>query len=304
MYIITNQLGISLTEDKIQLVEIVNKDNSVYLENVDEEYFEESINENTKEAKFIHILQNAYNEIVLRKPVSSSKISVALPPQYFKIFQLPIDKNLTKNDVNEYIKWEISKLFPSANNSLYSYQKIVITTPSYESFKRILVFAIDQIILKRIHKFCMRNNLKLQFVDHSLAASSTLINEEIKSQNVLSLFVENNYLSTFLFSNNELLLEKSEHFNSVPDISGTVKGFIDDVYSNELIKNIDKIFIFGNEANKELCNDISKVTETKLEKVQPFNKLNISPELLDSKYISDFSEKFAASASVAFRISS
>lgn len=303
MYILTNQLGISLTEDKIQLVEIVNKDNSVYLENVDEEYFEESINENTKEAKFIHILQNAFNEIVLRKPVSSSKISVALPPQYFKIFQLPIDKNLTKNDVNEYIKWELSKLFPSDNNSSYSYQKIVLTTPSYESFKRILVFAIDQIFLKRIHKFCMRNNLKLQFIDNSLAASSTLINEEIKSQNILSLFVENNYLSMFLFSNNELFFEKSDPFISVPNISGTVKNIIDDIYSNDIIKNIDKIYIFGNEANKELCNDISEVTGIEIEKVLPFTQLNINPELHDSKYILNFSEKFAASASVAFRMS-
>lgn len=303
MSIITNQLGISLTEDKIQLVEIVNKDNSVYLENVDEEYFEESINENTKEAKFIHILQNAFNEIVLRKPVSSSKISVALPPQYFKIFQLPIDKNLTKSDVNEYIKWELTKLFPSVNNSLYSYQKIVLTTPSYESVKKILVFAIDQIFLKRIHKFCMRNNLKLQFIDHSLAASSTLINEELKSQNILSLFVENNYLSTFLFSNNELLFEKSERFKSVPDISGNIKEIIDNAYSNELVKNIDKIFIFGNEANKELCNNISEVTGIEVEKALPFNNLDMSPELQDSTYILNSSEKFAAAASVALRMS-
>lgn len=302
MYILTNQLGISLTEDKIQLVEIVNKDNSVYLENVDEEYFEESINENTKEAKFIHILQNAFNEIVLRKPVSSSKISVALPPQYFKIFQLPIDKNLTKNDVNEYIKWELTKLFPYDNNSSYSYQKIVLTSPKDESFKRILVFAIDQLFLKRIHKFCMRNNLTLQFIDHSLAASSTLINEEIKSHNILSLFVENNYLSVFLFSNNELSFEKSDPFISVPDISGSLKSIIDDIYSNEIVKNIDKIFIFGNEANKELCNDISEVTGIEIEKVLPFAKLNINPELQDSKYILNFSEKFAASASVAFRM--
>ncbi len=43
MSILTNQLGLSLSESKIQLVEIVNKENSVYLENVDEEYFEEPI---------------------------------------------------------------------------------------------------------------------------------------------------------------------------------------------------------------------------------------------------------------------
>lgn len=302
MSIITNQLGISLTEDKIQLVEIVNRDNSVYLENVDEEYFEESINENTKEGKFIHILQNAFNEIVLRKPVSSSKISVALPPQYFKIFKLPIDKNLTKNDVNEYIKWELTKLFPTDTNSIYSFQKIVLSSPSYESYKKVLVFAIDQSILKRIHKFCVRNNLKLQFVDNSLISSSTLIHEEIKTQNVLSLLIENNYLSTFLFSKSDIIFEKNIHFNSVPDISENIKSIIEEIYSAKLINGIDKIYIFGNNVTKELCNDINATTEIEVEKAKPFNTINISSELQESKYVVDLSEKFAASASVAFRI--
>ncbi|MCW8849426.1 MAG: hypothetical protein OQJ81_05545, partial [Melioribacteraceae bacterium] len=203
MSILTNQLGLSLSESKIQLVEIVNKENSVYLENVDEEYFEEPIDSDTKEAKFIHILQNAFNEIILRKPVSSSKISVGLPPHYFKAFELPIDKNLTKNDVNEYIKWEISKLFPSYK-STFSFQKIILNTPNYEQYKKMLVFAIDQNFLKRIHKFCTRNNLKLQFVDNVHIAVVTLVVENNSAKNILSVFIEDNHISSLLFSKGNL----------------------------------------------------------------------------------------------------
>ena len=86
MTFLTNQVGVNLTEDKIQLVEIVKKENKLFLENADEEFFEESIFENTKEAKYIHILQNAFNEIVLRNPLISTKISFTLPTNYFYVF--------------------------------------------------------------------------------------------------------------------------------------------------------------------------------------------------------------------------
>ena len=86
MSTLTNQTGLSITEDKVQLVEIISKENTFYLENVDEEYFEESLFENTKESKFIHILQNAFNEIILRKPLTSGKISITIPPSFFLKF--------------------------------------------------------------------------------------------------------------------------------------------------------------------------------------------------------------------------
>jgi len=82
---LTNQVGINISNTSIQLVEISNKQSKVYLENVDEEFFEESLDLNLKEPKFIHILQNAYNEIILRKPLLTSKVLISLPINFFKI---------------------------------------------------------------------------------------------------------------------------------------------------------------------------------------------------------------------------
>ena len=69
MSILISQFGLNITENQIQFVEIAKDENHIILENVDEEFFEESINDETKEPKFIHILQNAFNEIILRKPL-------------------------------------------------------------------------------------------------------------------------------------------------------------------------------------------------------------------------------------------
>ena len=303
MSILTNQLGLTLTESKIQLVEIVNKENSVYLENVDEEYFEEPIDIYTKEAKFIHILQNAFNEIILRKPVSSSKISIGLPPYFFKTFELPIDKNLTKNDVNDYIKWEISKLFPSYNTA-FSFQKIVLNSPNYEQFKKMLVFAIDQNFLKRIHKFCVRNNLKLQFVDNVHIASVALSKDIKSSKNILSLFIEDNQISSLLFSKGNLIFERNNKYKTVPEISQIVNEVIDNIKTNKIVKSIDNLNLWGNSVTQELYNEITASTEINVERTNPFGKINLSNRMNDSKYVNDLAEKFSAPASIAFRIGS
>lgn len=301
MSILTNQLGLNLSENKIQLVEIVNKDNTIYLENVDQEYYEESIFSDTKEAKFIHILQNAYNEIVLRKPVNSSKISIALSPNFFKIFELPVDKNLTKNDVDDYIKWELSKLFPAVSG-LFSFQKIVLHNPNYEQFKSVLVIAIEQNILKRIHKFCVRNNLKLQFIDNAHFSSSALLSEDIKSGNYLSINVEDQNLSTILFSNGNLIKHFKNNFTTVVEIPALLKTITDQIVESNLVADINKLFIFGNSATQELINEISTFLESDIEKVDPFQKVTISNHLEENNYINNLSEQFSAAASISYRI--
>jgi Tfp pilus assembly PilM family ATPase len=118
-----NRIGLSIFEDRINLVEIIKEDQDYCVKNVDEEFFEEIISEKTKEAKYIHILQNAFNEILLRKSLTSQLLSVGLSPSNFKIFQIPTDKNLTKNDLKEYIKWEITKLFPTFGEDYFTFQK-------------------------------------------------------------------------------------------------------------------------------------------------------------------------------------
>ena len=61
MAIYSNQIGLNITEERLQLIEIVFENNEYLIENVDEEYFEELISENTKDGKFIFVLQNAFN---------------------------------------------------------------------------------------------------------------------------------------------------------------------------------------------------------------------------------------------------
>lgn len=305
MFILTNKVGLSITEDKIQLVEIVKKENIYYLESVDEEYFEESIYYGSKETKFIHILQNAFNEIALRKPLSSNKISITLPPSYFKIFEIPADNNLTKNDLNEYIKWEISKLFPNEKSDHFTYQKLVLDSSEFHPYKRILVFAIPVEILKRIHKFCSRNSLQLRLIDNAHSAATGFILNKNTDSTKLSTFIENNVISVMLFNGQNLAYTQRKDYKTVSEIPTILKTVIEEIKQRDLSsKEIEKLYISGNSVTNELKKNIESSLNLEFEENLPFENLSINPELDEAKYLHENSSKFAPAAAIALRIGS
>ncbi len=303
MSIFTNQIGLSINHNKIQLVEIVNKDNTFYLENVDEEYFEEAINESTKEAKFIHILQNAFNEIVLRKPLTSSKISITLPPSFFKIFEIPVDKNLTKNDLNDYIQWELTKLFPNVKSDSFSFQKIVLDSLNIKETKKAIIFAIPKELMKKIHKFCVRNSLHLKFIDNVQIAASQWFVEEIGKQDYLNIHLEDNLLSVLLHYEGNVVYQKNKSYNLISNIPEIIKEICKEIKTREIVKDeITKVFLNGNLVTKELKKSVENSTKLNVIEASPFGIFNINPNLEDKKFIKDHSAKFISTTAIALRL--
>ena len=81
-----NNVGINLSGAKIQVVEVANEGDKFYINRVDEEFFSELLDFNFKEAKIIEILQQAFNEILLRGEFLGKNVTVALPPEIFKTY--------------------------------------------------------------------------------------------------------------------------------------------------------------------------------------------------------------------------
>jgi len=100
-----NHCGISISESKLQLVEVKYSDNNFIIENVEEEYFNEFLDFNFKETKFISILQSAFNNIIFRKPINAEYISFSLPLELFYINKIPIESTYSPKEQIEYYKW-------------------------------------------------------------------------------------------------------------------------------------------------------------------------------------------------------
>ena len=68
-----NRAGFNISSSKLQVVEINFESGQFELENVDEAYFNEPLNlENDKETKIASVLQGAFDELLVRKPLKSN----------------------------------------------------------------------------------------------------------------------------------------------------------------------------------------------------------------------------------------
>lgn len=276
---LTNQVGINISNTSIQLVEISKKQNIVYLENVDEEFFEENLDPNFKEPKFIHILQNSFNEIVLRKPLNTKKVSVTLPLNFFKIFELPIDKNLTKNDLSEYCNWEFTKLFPTENIKDFSLEKINLETPTYQPFSRLMIYAIKKDLLKRIFKFCLRNNLTLKLADISHVSANSLLLYTNANSNFFSFWIEDKNISLMYVNDGNLVFSKSKYYTDISDVPVFIKNIISEIEDKNLLKNkVTDLVFLGSTISNELINYFNSMQNINFKILNSFEemKLNIS----------------------------
>ncbi len=158
-----NHAGFTITNSKLQVVEVNYKNEQYILENIDEAYFNEQLDfEKDKEAKILSLLQGAFNELLIKKPLSSSSVSFALPLDIFSIIQLPYDNSLLHQDLIEEFKWELSVLFPYLSTKDMVIQYFEIDKNYLVDFHSALIISTYRRYFMLLYKFCQKNNLNLK----------------------------------------------------------------------------------------------------------------------------------------------
>ncbi len=299
-----NQLGINITEEKLQIVELNYTDNNCYLEIIDEEYFEELLNSDIKEAKFIYILQNAFNEIILRNSLNSNKVSVSLPLSFFKTFEIPAEQNLTDSDFNNYLDWEFSQLFPGLFKENYSIQSYVTDSDRNNLELNAFVYVISKSILKAIHKFCVRNNLHLKSIDNTHIASTTFLKLNPPTEKQISIFVDNHRISLILYSDGKFLYYKQKEQKSISEIPLLAKDIYSEIKERYLHTDDIKSFIlFGNIYSEKLKSELEQTLELTAQILNPFEQLKTTNNFSDNKFYKENPLKFSSATGMALRLS-
>jgi Tfp pilus assembly PilM family ATPase len=214
--------GLNISSSKLQLVEIFGSHNEVRLENLNEVVFAEPINfKSDSERQILIQLQTAYDEIQLKKPIRSRKVSFSLPLDIFYIAQLPYDNTLLHRDLTEELKWEFSVLYPFIKPDDLILQYLEINKNMIFTKNTALVYAIERKHLKTLQKFCGQNNLSLGYIDNAhlsseraLALSDSFLNQGLR----LSIFVSKNNLSIVLCLDGNTISQKVHNLESYNDI--------------------------------------------------------------------------------------
>ncbi len=306
MALYENHAGFTITEKKLQVVEVIFKGDHFYLENVDEAYFDEPLRilEN-KETKIVSLLQSSLNELLVRQSLNSSTVSFALPFEIFFITQIPYDNSMLHQDLLEEFRWELSILYPFTSPENLVIQYLEIDKNNFFDYSSAIVYGIERKYLNILHKFCKDNNFTLKFLDNVHLASDRALfasHPQMAKGLAVSVYFGGKYLSLLLIQDGKPLLNKVFPLHAADEMPRILKN---EFSSGNLIVNkfsIDNAFISGEDLNKSLVKTLSSAVGIEFVYFNPFDKIKAVPHLLKNKLYLEKYNSFSPSAGIAYRI--
>ncbi|MCL5030486.1 MAG: hypothetical protein M1480_15855 [Bacteroidetes bacterium] len=302
-----NQVGFTISNSKLQLAEVIYSDGRFVLNNVDEAYFNESLNfEKDKETKIFSLLQGAFNELLIKKPLQSTSVSFALPFELFYVMQVPYDNTLLHQDLIEEFKWEFSVLYPYLSTNDFVIQYFEVEKNNLIDQSTVIVIAIPRKFLQIIHNFCNNNNLKLKFIDNIHVASerALMLNYPSASRGLtMSAYLGNKYFSLIFSLDGKPIYFKVIPLNDAAEIPSLLLVETSPQKSFNISRNqIDNAFITGEEISATIIQTLNNALEIDFKYFNPFDKIKPDPNLFGNKYYSEKFNSFSPSAGIAYRL--
>jgi len=306
MPLFQNHAGLNITNEKLQIVEVDYKENKFFLENVDEELFSEKITLENPDEFFINILQSAFDNLTLRKPLNCDSVSFTFPHEIFKIVELPYDGTLLEKDLQEHFRWELQNLFPDCDPNDYLIRYIEIDKSNLRKDNSAIIIAANKNIIQLIHNFCVNNGLKLKFVDNAHIASNTFItleNNNISHELFLSLYISKKVVSLTVLDEDYPICFKIARMDAYNDLSQHITDCLIGLKKYGIgFDSFSKCYLSGDNVSEELIYHIKQDLNIQLIKYNPFDKLKTDPVLYESNIFIEKYNSFSAAAGIALRM--
>jgi Tfp pilus assembly PilM family ATPase len=302
-----NHAGISLTGTKLQLVEVVYDKNQFVLNNIEEVYFNDPINwEAEKDTKIGALLQSAFNEVIIKKPIKSTSVSFTLPFDIFYLMQIPFDNTLLYRDLIEEFRWEFSILYPTIPVKDLVIQYIEIEKNELYSYNTAIITAIPRKILYILENFCSSNNLRLKFVDNvHIASERGLAVSSFTGEDglTLSVYLSNKFLSVIYSSKGKPLQFLIIPVNDAADAKQNLKSLLKEKsLAIPNISSIEEAFISGEEISEAMVQTLRRDLNFNFVHFNPFERITPAENLWSNKNYTEKYNSFAAAAGIAYRL--
>ena len=184
-------------------------------------------------------------------------------------------------------KWELATLFPYEAKDEFITQHIDLSgCKEFESNNALLISAQKK-QLKILHKFCVRNNLQLKYIDYTHIAANNLIQLVRKSEqgnNFISLFISDRYYSFAYYCDNIPVFFDIKRLGSIAEIIDTVSASFEKVKRRSLpLENIGGYFLSGADVSETLVLQLKEKFEFDFRLLNPAGEaIAIDEKIKDS----------------------
>jgi|YelNatPaOPRAMG01_1025707.scaffolds.fasta_scaffold00925_11 Tfp pilus assembly PilM family ATPase len=304
---IENHAGITLTSTKLQIVELNFENEKYHLANLDEAYFSEPLNfHKDKETKMAALVQAAYNELLIKKPLKCASVSFTLPFELFYTMQVPVDNTLLYQDLIEEFRWEFSVLYPFLNVNDLAIQYIEVEKNDFTPFNTAIVLALPRKYILFLQKFCLENNLQLRFIDNMHLASERALSLSdlfAKKGLILSVYFNNKFLSIIYSFDGKPVYLNVIPLNDAGEIPAHLLNEIKGKENFKINRNlIQSAFITGEDISITIIDSLTKALGISFTSFNPFEKIKPIQKLFENKYFTDKYRSFSPSAGIAYRL--
>lgn len=298
---LNNQAGISISENKIQIVELKYISNNFFLENIDEEYFEDNADFSDEE-QFIPILQKSFEKLTSRKSLNANSVSITLPPDFFLSVSFPIDTQLTQTDLTKHINWELKILYPTINPEDYTFRNLNSKIQTGSLFKKSIFLGAKKNFLKKLHQFSIKNNLALKFVDSSNIVSHALLskNQELRSKNI-SLYKSGRYITITIGDEFELVFLQTIEYQDSEEFYTKVFELCSKTAEGYGISDLNKIYFFSNENNDAAFDKMTPFFNGRLKTANFLENFKNKIKFETNIILNDDHNSYFSAASIALR---
>jgi len=238
----------------------------------------------------------------IKNEITSNIVSFSLPQQLFTTARLPIEKSLLNSDLIEEFRWQLSITYPYLNWNDYLIRYYEADGNHIPSNDAAVVFALNRKYIKIINDFCLKNNLKLKFVDHSHFTSNNILTMSGigKIEKLLSIYISHKTISILVSLNSKLDYYEDIPIKSGHEIRSVITGKLEELSKNQL--NFSEAYLFGEMISNPIAKALTEATGINFILINPFTQLKVETSLLTNTYYTESNHFFSSSAGLAARI--
>jgi len=291
-------LGLSISGGGVQAVELERIGASTTLLAIDEWENTFSLDTAAADGLGLHDFQRDLAKFVADNHVHAGRVSVALDTALLFINSLPIEQGLTRSEINDHVKWELTQYFPGMDSAEFITDVHILTEKTNGPHNEALSVSVRRHDASVVRKVIADVGLELHIVDadHFAADTALRINYPDTYRKYIALVgVKETRLDISLMRNGSL---ESFRYLTVGSNQEIIQGIASLARKTP---GVHSITAYGPYLDRDLLTQIRRGSPILVEALNPLRHVDVADSLRLAEHLTVPSYRFAAAVGVALR---
>lgn len=313
--------GIFLKETNFKLVEVeASPAQQFKINKIIQADIEQALNVNSiQNDHLIAEIGSQIREILKVFNISINKAVYTLGSPFALVKKLPIDANISDDEVIDQIDWEVKQFSYSPDDEyIVDFQRF--KAAGELKHQEIVVVSVREKVIQQLKKMFAAGKIPVRVVDLDIFAAfrAVEVNYDLKiGDTVVLIDVDENILKFTILKDKEFyyytdidaakLNRNQNSFSSTDNahlvraISLELKRIIMDLKLGDSVEAVQRIFLYGNSVRDTIIQYLQTNFNVRIDKVNPFRKLYIAPKVSVDEKIWSHPETFTVCVGSALR---